>query len=57
MQAKIQLLYMECETLMLEEGHLHKCEMCNDYYRHNDYKCNKYTKWGKCEKHNHTISL
>jgi hypothetical protein len=36
---------------MFEEGHLHKCETCDDYYRHDDYKCNKYTNWGKCKKH------
>ena len=37
--------------MMFEEGHLHRCEACDDYYRHDDYKCNKYTNWGKCKKH------
>ena len=32
-------------------GHLHECEVCNEYYRHDDYKCKHYTKWGRCEKH------
>ena len=41
---------------MFEEGHLHKCEACDDYYRHDDYKCNKYTKWGKCKKHTQSES-
>jgi hypothetical protein len=29
-----------CNEMMFEEGHLHKCEACNVYYRHDDYKCN-----------------
>ena len=33
--------------MMFEEGHIHRCEACDDYYRHDDYKCN----WGKCKKH------
>ena len=32
--------------MTFEDGDLHKCEACDDYYRHDDYKCNKYTKWG-----------
>ncbi len=36
---------------MSEEGHLHTCEVCDDYYQHDDCKCNKYTTWAKCEKH------
>jgi hypothetical protein len=40
---------------MFEEGHLHRCETCDDYYRHNDYKCDKYTKWGRCKNHIYLI--
>jgi hypothetical protein len=37
--------------MMFEEGHLHKCEACDDYYRHDDYKCKYFTKCGRCDKH------
>jgi hypothetical protein len=37
--------------MMFEEGHLHKCEACDDYYRHDDYKCKCFTKCGRCDKH------
>jgi hypothetical protein len=38
-------------------SHLHECEVCNQYYRHDNYKCKHYTKWGRCEKHQICLSM
>jgi len=40
LKTKIQSL---CMDMMFEEGHLHRCETCDDYYRHDDYKCKYFT--------------
>jgi len=33
-------------THEFEKNVIQMWNTCDDYYRHNDYKCNKYTKWG-----------